>query len=94
MSGNYGLCHTITRECASERGVDILRIRRQDLRLVNYQCLLYNDDAVYDDGSGYDDDDDDDTTIIKMMKMTMMRIQTHLLYDDIRRVYDDDKDAL
>jgi hypothetical protein len=27
VSGNYGLCHTITRECASERGVDILRIR-------------------------------------------------------------------
>ena len=26
VSGNYGLCHTITRECASERGVDILRI--------------------------------------------------------------------
>ena len=35
VSGNYGLCHTITRECASERGVDILRIRRQDLRLVS-----------------------------------------------------------
>ena len=53
--------------------------------------MLYNDDAVYDDGSGYDDD----TTIIKMMKMTMMRIQTHLLYDDKQRVYyDDDKDAV
>ena len=58
--------------------------------------MLYNNDAVYDDGSGYNDDDnDEDTTMtIKMMKMTMMRIQTHLLYDDIRRVYDDDKDAV
>ena len=26
VSGNYGLCRTITRECASERGVDILCI--------------------------------------------------------------------
>ena len=51
--------------------------------------FLDNDDAVYDDGSGYDDDDYDDnedtTMTIKMMKMTMMRIQTHLLYDDKRR---------
>ena len=44
--------------------------------------MTYNDDD--------DDDDDEDTTMtIKMMKMTMMRIQTHLLYDDKRRVYDD-----
>ena len=57
--------------------------------------MLYNDDAVYDDGSGYDVDDDEDTAMtIKMMKMTMMMIQTHLLYDDKRRVYDDDKDAV
>jgi len=34
-SGNYGVCHTITRECASERGVDILRIWSQDLWLVS-----------------------------------------------------------
>ena len=54
--------------------------------------MLYNDDAVYDDGSGYDEDT---TMTIKMMKMMMMRIQKHVLYDHKRRVYDDDdKDAV
>ena len=52
------------------------------------------------DTTTYDnkDNDDEDTTMmmtIKMMKMTMMRIQKHVLYNDKRRVYDDDdKDAV
>ena len=31
VSGNYGLCHTITRECASERGVDLAHLTTRSI---------------------------------------------------------------